>query len=81
MNFDGSKVLCCVNFQFFRGALCLLESNDDEFVQFNEEESVRSYREVSQEEHLEFFSKLLKPDQSTKGLSLPNNIEIFQESV
>lgn len=50
MNFDGSNVLCHVNSQSIREALCLLDSNDDESLQFNEEESIRSYREVSQEE-------------------------------
>lgn len=79
MNFDRSKLLCHVNSQSFRESLCLPESNDDEFVQFNEEDSIRSYREVSQEEQLDFLLKLLKPDKSTEGLSLPYNIEIFHE--
>ena len=64
MNFDGSKVLCQINSQSIREALCLSELKDKEFVQFDEKESIRSFRELSPEHKVEFLSKFLKVDKS-----------------
>ena len=59
MNFDGSKVLCQICSQSIREALCLFELTDEESIQFDEKYSIRCFRELSQEQKLEFLSKLL----------------------
>ena len=81
MNFDGSKVLCQINSQSMREALCLSELNDKESVQFDEKESIRSFREMSLEQKTEFLSKFLKFDQNIEGLSLPYSIDLFNDSI
>ena len=81
MNFDGSKVLCQICSQSIREALCLFELTDEESIQFNEKDSIRCFRELSQEQKLEFLSKLLKNNQSIEGLFLPYSIDIFNDSV
>jgi hypothetical protein len=53
MNFDGSNVLCQINLQSIREALRLSESNEEESVQFDEKESIRSFRESSPEQKVE----------------------------
>ena len=81
MNFDGSKVLCQINSQSIRQELCLSKLNDEEFIQFDGRESIRSFRELSPEKKVEFLSKFLKSNQNIEGLSLPYSIDLFNYSI
>ena len=77
--FDRSKVLCQVNSQSIREELCLYKLN--EYVQFDEKESISSFREMSPEQKTEFLSKFLKSDQNIEGLSLLYSIDLFNNSI
>jgi hypothetical protein len=79
--FDGSKILCRVNSQVIRDSLGLFHPFPQNFVSFDEVELTRVYKECSLETKNEFLSKILKPGQSIEGLSLPCDVNIFQESV
>ena len=81
MNFDGSKVLYQIHLHSIREALCLSELNDEESVQFDEKESIRSFREMSLHQKTEFLSKHLKYDLNIEGLSLPYSIDLFNDSI
>ena len=60
VNSKGSRVLCKIDSQIVREALNFLESL--EYKPFNEEECIMVYREVNNEEKVQFLSKFLKPD-------------------
>ena len=81
MNSFGTKVLCLIDNNFVREALCFSESNHVESDKFNEEESISYYRDAGSESKVEFLSQVLKLNQVLENLTIPYSIDSFQPSV
>ena len=79
VNSKGSRILCKIDSQTIRQALSLSKSH--KFGPFNEEECLRVYKEVNNEEKVQFVSKFLKPNQSIHQTPLPYHVKIFQDPI
>ena len=81
MSSNASQVLCKINPQSVRNALCLPKSNLQESFPFDEESLIRLFWQTDNDVKLGFMSSLLKPDHVSKKLSFPYNLKVFQDSV
>ena len=62
-------------------ALCLLESNSQQSMSFNDENLIWSFKQVENEVKLGFMSSLLNTDQSTEKLVFPYDLQDFKDRV
>ena len=73
---DRTKVLCQVTSQLIHEALCLSQ-HEFEYQEFIEGSFTLMYKQMSSEVKTEKLSKLIKPEQTLDGLSLPYPNHIF----
>ena len=79
MSSNASGVICSINSQNVRQALCLPEPNSQQPVPFNEENLIRSFRQIENEVKLGFLSSLLNIDQPTEKMVFPYNLQDFKD--
>lgn len=61
--------------------MCLYEPNSQQPILFNEENLIRSFRQVENEVKLGFLSSLLNTDQHTEKVAFPSNLQDFKDYV
>jgi hypothetical protein len=76
VNKQGSEVLCRVETLSIRESLSIPESFSTIYEPFNEDKLIRVYREWPSEVRDLFLQTIVKPENFSKSLSLPMNVNI-----